>query len=329
MRGGGEREVRRALCVLSSSFFFYTLCDLWSPAGSKFNILTMAAFNEGPLVCILSLWVIIVMQNIQVRAEPCPPFITCSRQELLQLRPAASNRPDHDFNCSEIKLKPRNRGQRGGVWGRDNEPMWATLHNYWERPVLVNRSDELTACLRHNHLYWKSSLLRFHGDVAEQRNTRVSQNRYSRKKQRLATNLAEASAFMWTISGIILIMLKDKVCDANIKLLEGSSPMSRGVFHYTSKVGFLSSEFWIQSGCPLFLNTELCITPLIRCTNIIVQHLPCFCSFTVFSYRLTTHPSNCIDLQMDFECNAIPSLEFWLLHYHSHTCGHLAKWINK
>lgn len=119
-----EREVRCALCVLSSSsfFFFYTLCDLWSSAWSKFNILTTAAFNEGPLVCILSLWVIIVMQNIQVGGEPCPPFITCSRQELLQLRPAASSGADRDFNCSEIKLKPRKRGQRGGVWVRNNQP---------------------------------------------------------------------------------------------------------------------------------------------------------------------------------------------------------------
>lgn len=136
MRGGEERKVRRTLCVLSSSFF-YTLCDSWSPAWSKFNILTMAAFNEGPLVCILPLWVIIVMQNIRVGGEPCPPFITCSRQELLQLRPAASNGPDHDFNCSGIKLKPRKRGQRGGVWVRNNRPgYYCVLHSVITMSVL-------------------------------------------------------------------------------------------------------------------------------------------------------------------------------------------------
>lgn len=81
--------------------------------------------------------------------------------------------------------------------------MCATLHYYWECPVLVNRSDELTACPRHDHQ--QTSLLCFYGEVAEQRNTRVSrehgwifltQDRYSTKKQRLATNWAEATAYM-------------------------------------------------------------------------------------------------------------------------------------
>lgn len=204
------------VCVLSSSFlfyFFYTLCDSWSSAWSKFNILTIAAFNEGPLVCILSLWVIVVMQNI--RARPSLPVVDrsfCSYGLLLQM----------DQIVISTAQKSKGRGQRRGVWVRNNWPRYErVIHS------TVNQDGKSWLIGQMSwQLVWawsplpaqQNSLLCFYGEVAEQRKSpesHVNMDGFSwhridtgEKKQRQATNWAEAPTYMWTINGVILIMLR-------------------------------------------------------------------------------------------------------------------------
>lgn len=127
----------------------------------------MAALKNRTFVCLLWLWILIVWkaaQTFHVMKGPGLPVIAYSRHELLQLRFSASSLLDPDVDLPEIKprAKVRKRGSRGGVRVRNrrrgHKPVLPSVTMGNVRS-LVNKADELTACLKFDRTFRQTSLL--------------------------------------------------------------------------------------------------------------------------------------------------------------------------
>ncbi|CAM4735252.1 unnamed protein product [Leuciscus chuanchicus] len=130
----------------------------------------MVLFNYRTVVCLLWLWTLIVWKAAQttfhVVREPGPPLIMYSRQELLQLRVSKPGLLDHDVDLTDIKLraKGRKRGCRGGVRvgnrRRGHKPVLPSVIMGNVRS-LVNKADELPACMKFDRMFRQTSLFCF------------------------------------------------------------------------------------------------------------------------------------------------------------------------
>ncbi len=130
----------------------------------------MAVLNNRASACLLWLGIIIVWKVAQTyqasREPPLDLSITYTRDQLLQLRPLAPVVPDIEF----LEIKPRagarvrKRGRRGGIQARNRQcgykPVLPSVIMGNVRS-LINKTDELTACLKSDRLYRLSSLLCF------------------------------------------------------------------------------------------------------------------------------------------------------------------------
>lgn len=130
----------------------------------------MAVLNNHVSACLLWLWIFIVCkvaQTNQASREPTLGWLaTYTREELLHLWPFAPVDPGLEF--LEIKPKAgaqvRKRGQRGRIRVRDSrrgyKPVLPSVimgHVH----SLINKMDELTACLKSDQMYRQCSLLCF------------------------------------------------------------------------------------------------------------------------------------------------------------------------